>query len=225
MTELRPSDRAPGLYVGEDVEIADDAVIGVHVVVHAGAVVSSGCVIQDGAVVAKPPLRAPRSRSKEVPDATLLGEGVALGAAAVVCRGAEIGRRAMVGDHALVREGARVGAESALSHGVAVGWGVRVGERVTLRNNTVLAPHTVVEDGVFVGVGVSTTDLNTMGRGGDLRGVVLRRSCRVGSGVTLLPGIEVGEDAVVAAGAVVTRDVPPGALAVGVPARVRAPGP
>jgi acetyltransferase-like isoleucine patch superfamily enzyme len=54
----------------------------------------------------------------------------------------------------------------------------------------------------------------------DLRGATLRRGCRIGGGAVLLPGVEVGEEAFVGAGAVVTRDVPPGMLVVGVPARV-----
>jgi acetyltransferase-like isoleucine patch superfamily enzyme len=53
---------------------------------------------------------------------------------------------------------------------------------------------------------------------------VLRRGCRIGGGAVLLPGVEVGADAFVAAGAVVVEDVPPGSLVVGVPARVRTAG-
>jgi acetyltransferase-like isoleucine patch superfamily enzyme len=53
-----------------------------------------------------------------------------------------------------------------------------------------------------------------------LRGAVLRRACRVGGGTVLTPGVEIGEEAFIAAGAVVTRDVPPRAVVMGVPARV-----
>jgi acetyltransferase-like isoleucine patch superfamily enzyme len=67
-----------------------------------------------------------------------------------------------------------------------------------------------------------TNDPTAGRRGGaqGLRGAVLRRACRVGGGAVLLPSVEVGEEAFVGAGAVVTKDVPPRALVMGVPARV-----
>ncbi|HEY2636317.1 MAG TPA: DapH/DapD/GlmU-related protein, partial [Solirubrobacteraceae bacterium] len=80
----------------------------------------------------------------------------------------------------------------------------------------------VVEDDVFVGPGAMTTNDSAMGRhprGEALRGVLLRRACRIGGGVVLTPGVEVGEEAFVAAGAVVTQDVAPRAVVRGVPAR------
>jgi acetyltransferase-like isoleucine patch superfamily enzyme len=81
----------------------------------------------------------------------------------------------------------------------------------------------VLEEDVFVGPGVTTTNDHTMARHGDespLRGPVLRRACRVGGGAVLAPGVEIGEEAFVAAGALVTRDVPTRAVVMGVPARV-----
>ena len=66
-----------------------------------------------------------------------------------------------------------------------------------------------------------TTNDQTMARpGDDLRGATLRRGCRIGGGAVLLPGVQVGEEGFVAAGSVVTRDVPPGALVMGTPAKV-----
>jgi acetyltransferase-like isoleucine patch superfamily enzyme len=76
---------------------------------------------------------------------------------------------------------------------------------------------------VFIGPGVVTTNDDTMGRhpaGDPLRGALLRRGCRVGGGAVLVPGVEIGEEAFVAAGAVVTRDVGPREVVMGVPARV-----
>ena len=76
---------------------------------------------------------------------------------------------------------------------------------------------------MFIGPGVTTTNDHTMDRHRRemaLRGPVLRRGCRVGGGATLTPGVEIGEEAFVAAGAVVTRDVAPRTVVMGVPARV-----
>ena len=76
---------------------------------------------------------------------------------------------------------------------------------------------------MFLAPGVMLTNDPTAGRRPtdmELRGPTLRRACRVGAAAVLLPGVEIGEDAFVAAGAVVTRDVPAGALVMGVPARV-----
>lgn len=220
---VRASDRAPGLYIAEGVEVPPDAVIGVNVVLHAGVRLGSGCLIQDGAVLGKAPLRHPTSRApNDAGGRTELGDGALVGAGAVLCDGASVGPGAVIGDHALIREGAAIGARCVLGNGVAVGYGVAIGAGTTIRNNSALAPETVVEEGVFIGVNVSTTDTNAMapGTGVPLRGVTLRRGCRIGSGVTLLPGVEIGEGAVVGAGAVVTSSVPAGALAMGVPARV-----
>ena len=100
---------------------------------------------------------------------------------------------------------------------------MRVGAHVRVQTGVYLTAFSTVEDHVFVGPGASTTNDDTMNRHGPetpLRGAILRRACRLGGGTVLTPGVEIGEEAFVAAGAVVTRDVPPRAVAMGVPARV-----
>ena len=97
-----------------------------------------------------------------------------------------------------------------------------IGARVKLQTGVYLTAGSSVEDDVFVGPGVVTTNDDTMGRhlaGEPLRGVRLGRACRVGGAAVLVPGVQVGEEAYVAAGAVVTADVEPRTVVMGVPAR------
>jgi acetyltransferase-like isoleucine patch superfamily enzyme len=139
-----------------------------------------------------------------------------------VFAGAEIGDSAIVGDQSYVRERARVGPSSRVGRGSVVENDVVIGERVSIQTNAYVTAFSVVEDDVFVGPCAMTTNDDTMNRHAPdvpLRGATLRRACRIGGGAVLTPGVEVGEEAFVAAGAIVTRDVPKRAFMVGAPAR------
>lgn len=152
-----------------------------------------------------------------------IGEGVLIGGQAVIHAGVVLGAGARVGDHAQIRDGARIGAGSTIGSFTAVDPGVIVGERVSVQTRCYLTGGTVIEDDVFVGPGVTMTNDNTMDRHGpefEFEGPLLRRACRVGGGTVLCPGVEIGEEAFVAAGALVTADVPARAVVMGMPARV-----
>ncbi len=220
---LRPSDRAPGLALGEDVELPGGIEIGANVVIHAGVRLGAGVRVQDGAILGKPLALGPRSSApRSEPPPLVVGEGATVCAGAVVVAGASIGTGAVVGDQAHVRERASVGVESVIGRGSAVDNDVTVEDRVRVQTGCYLTAYSMVEDDVFVAPGVTLANDHTMGRHGSghrLRGATLRRACRVGAGAVLLPGVEVGEEAFVAAGAVVTGDVPARAVVIGVPAR------
>ena len=183
-----------------------------------------GCVVEEGAVLGKVPQLARRSTAPrdELPP-LVLGDRVTVCAGAIVFAGARIGDDAILGDQSYVRERASVGERTVVGRGVCVDNDVTVGARCSLQTGVYLTAYSVVEDDVFVGPGVVTTNDSSMGRhahGETLRGATLRRACRIGAGAVLTPGVEIGEEAFVAAGAVVTRDVPARAVVMGVPARV-----
>jgi UDP-2-acetamido-3-amino-2,3-dideoxy-glucuronate N-acetyltransferase len=174
-------------------------------------------------VLGKPPaLGAHSTSSREDPPPAVLGEGVTVGAGAVVLAGARIGDGCVVADQAHVRERTAIGLETVVGRAASVENEVRIGARVRLQTGAYITAWSVLEDDVFVAPGVVLTNDPTAGRrrGEELRGAVLRRACRIGGGAVLLPGVEVGEEAFVGAGAVVTRDVPARQVALGVPAKV-----
>jgi UDP-2-acetamido-3-amino-2,3-dideoxy-glucuronate N-acetyltransferase len=220
---LTESSLAPGLVLGEDVRIGEGVSFGAHVVVHEGVRIGDGCTIEDHVVLGKRPRLAGRSMARGDVGLLELGERVTVCAGAVVFAGTSIAEGTILGDQSYVRERSSVGAESVIGRGSAVDNDVRVGARVRAQTDVYLAAFTVVEDDVFVGPGAITTNDDTMSRhtrGTPLRGAILRRGCRIGGGAVLTPGVEVGEEAFVAAGAVVTGDLPSRAVAMGVPARV-----
>lgn len=220
---MKSDPRAPGLILGDDVLIGAGVSFGAHVVVHDGTTIGEGCVIEDGAVLGKRPrLARGSSAGGDVGDLTI-GERVIVCSGAVVFAGARIDDEAILGDQCFVRERSTVGAGSVIGRGSVVDNDVSVGARVKVQTNVYLTAFTTVEDDVFVGPGASTTNDDTMARHGEhyaLRGATLRRACRVGGGAVLTPGVEIGEEAFVAAGAVVTKDVPARAVVIGMPARV-----
>lgn len=223
--EVTPSDRAPGLLLGQGVELPDSVRLGGNVVVHAGALIGEGVELQDGCVIGKSVALGSQSSAAagDPAAATPIGAGTIVGAGAVVVAGAVVGERCVVADQAHVRERTEIGDESVVGRAASVENDVRLGARVRMQTGAYVTAWSVVEDDVFIAPGVMLTNDPTAGRRApdmELRGPTLRRSCRIGAGAVLLPGVEVGEGAFVAAGAVVTRDVRPGALVMGVPARV-----
>ena len=151
-----------------------------------------------------------------------IGEGATIGGNVVIHAGVTIGAGARIGDHAQIRDGAEIGAAATVGSLSSVDPGVRIGDRASVQARCYLSAGTVLEQDVFVGPGVTMANDNTMDRHGpdmELQGPLLRRACRVGAGVVLCPAIEVGEEAFVAAGAVVAADVAPRSVVMGVPAR------
>ncbi|MBD9513116.1 acyltransferase [Pseudomonas sp. LABIM340] len=131
----------------------------------------------------------------------------------------EIGPQSRVGSMTLIHSGARIGA------GVTIGshcniCDCRIGERVSIQTACHITRGVVIEDDVFIGPHVVT--LNDKLKGGPMVYPRICRGARIGGGSVILPGVTIGENAVVGAGSVVTKDVPAGATVIGNPARSRA---
>ena len=222
---MRLSDLAPGLVLGDGVQIGEGVRIGAHVVIHPGH--------RDRRRLRDPGRRRPRQAAEaRAPLDRAARRGRAARArrrrgrvrARDRVRGRPRSARARSSATSRSCASARGSATgSVIGRGSAVDNDVLVGARVRVQTDVYLTAYSVVEDDVFVGPGAMTTNDSTMSRHGadfSLEGALLRRACRIGGGAVLTPGIEIGEEAFVAAGAVVVRDVPPRAVVMGVPARV-----
>ena len=199
-------------------EIAETAIV------YPGTVVGDGCKILDYAVVGKQPTLSPRSTAKreELPPAEL-GAGTVVSTGAVVFAGSSIGARVVLGDQSCVRERVRIGDDVVVGRGSLVENDTTIGALTKIQAHAYITAYSTLEDEVFIAPCVVTTNDNFMGRTERrhdlIKGPTIRRGARVGGAAVLLPGIEIGEEAFVGAGAVVVRDVPPRAVVVGNPAR------
>jgi acetyltransferase-like isoleucine patch superfamily enzyme len=199
-------------------EVAETAVV------YPGTVIGEGCKILDYAVVGKQPTLSPRSTAKreELPPLQL-GPGTIVSTGAVVFAGTTVGERVVLGDQACVRERCAIGDDVVIGRGSLVENDTSVGALTKIQAHAYITAYSLLEDNVFIAPCVVTTNDNFMGRTEKrhelVKGPTIRRGARIGGGVVLLPGIEVGEEAFVGAGAVVTRDVPARTLVVGNPAR------
>jgi acetyltransferase-like isoleucine patch superfamily enzyme len=218
-------DTAPGLVLSPTANVGEGVRFGAHVVVHDDVVIGDGVVIQDGAILGKPPTLSPRSSMAGAATTSplVIAEGAAICAQAIVFAGSRIGRGTIVGDQAFVRERSVIGEGCVIGRGATVDCDVTIGDRVRIQTQVYVTAFSTVEDDVFIGPCAMTTNDNTMARrppDEPMRGATLRRACRIGGGAVLVPGVEIGEEAFVAAGAVVTNDVPARGFVMGVPARV-----
>ena len=201
-----------------------NAEIAASAIVYPGAVIGDGCKILDGAVVGKQPTLSPRSTAKreELPPVEL-GPGTIVSTGAIVFAGATIGKRVIVGDQACVRERVQVGDDVVIGRGALVENDTTVGALTKIQADAYITAYSTLEDNVFIAPCVATTNDNFMGRTEKrhelIKGPTIRRGARIGGAAVLLPGIEIGEEAFVGAGAIVIRDVPPRAVVVGSPAR------
>ena len=194
-------------------------------IVHPGTVLGEGVQVLEYAVVGKQPTLSPRSTTKREPlPPAEIGDGTVVSTHAIVFAGSSVGARVILGDQSCVRERVQVGDDVVLGRGSLIENDTTVGARTRIQADAYITAYSELEEDVFVAPCVVTTNDNFMGRTERrhelMKGPTIRRGARIGGGAILCPGVVIGEDAFVGAGAVVTKDVPPRLLVVGSPARV-----
>lgn len=207
-----------------DVEIGKNCQIGHYVVIKAGSSIGDNVRIDEFTVIGKQPMRSKRSifKDEDLP-AAQIGDNCLIGAHAVIYTGCRIDSLVLVADTAAIRENVTVGEYTIIGRGVTIENFSSVGKKCKLETGCYITAYSKIEDYCFIAPMVTTTNDNFLGRTEErfkhFKGVTLRKGGRIGGRAVILPGVEIGEDAVIGAGSVVTKNVPAFQIYVGSPAK------
>jgi acetyltransferase-like isoleucine patch superfamily enzyme len=185
--------------------------------IYPGVELCRGCSIGDYAVIGEPPRG---KKEGELP--TVIGESSIIRSHTVIYAGNRIGARFQTGHGALIREENEIGEDVSIGSHSVIEHHVRIGNGVRIHSQVFVPEYTVLEDGCWVGPCVTVTNaLHPLCPKVKecMKGPTVRRGAKIGAGAVLLPDVEIGDMALIGAGAVVVANVPPGAVMVGNPAR------
>ena len=226
--EIHPTARlGSNVKILGDCSLAQGVEVGSNVTLYANVFVGANSRILEGSVIGRPPIRAgTTNRPVSLGDRTVrIGADCVIGANCVIYTHVNIARNVLICDLTSIREGSRLAEGAVIGRMTTVMHDVSIGERTRITDNIHITGNAQIEADVFIGPGVSTANDNDvyLRRFGllpfETDGPTVRRFAVIGAGAILAPGIEIGMGAVVATGALATRDVPPWTIVAGSPAR------
>jgi acetyltransferase-like isoleucine patch superfamily enzyme len=185
--------------------------------IHENVLIGPDCVVEDFCIVGAPPRGAREGELR-----TTIGEGAVIRSHTVIYAGNVIGRRFQTGNKVNIRESNRIGDNVSIGTLSVIEHHVEIADNVRIHTQVFIPEYSVLEEGCWIGPNVVFTNAKyplSPGVKDRLSGPVVRRGAKIGANATLLPGVIIGEDALVGAGAVVVRDVPAGMVVAGNPAR------
>lgn len=226
------NDIHPSAKIASTVKILGEVSIGQNVIIHDFVTIYPKVIIGDaveifeGAILGKPP-RGAMALARKVSSglkSTKIGKGSVISPHVVIYTDVEIGEGTLIGDNASIREQCKIGKNCIISRNVSVNYNTNIGDFTKIMDNTHITGNMQIGSHVFISVLVSTTNDNSLGlKGYDenlVKGPVIEDYVGIGAGANILPGVKIGIGSIVAAGAVVTKDVPPRKLVMGIPARI-----
>jgi acetyltransferase-like isoleucine patch superfamily enzyme len=185
--------------------------------IHENVLIGPDCVVEDFCIVGAPPRGAREGELR-----TTIGEGAVIRSHTVIYAGNVIGRHFQTGNKVNIRESNRIGNNVSIGTLSVIEHHVEIADNVRIHTQVFIPEYCVLEEGCWIGPNVVFTNAKyplSPGVKDRLSGPVVRRGAKIGANATLLPGVIIGEDALVGAGAVVVRDVPAGMVVAGNPAR------
>jgi len=219
-------------YIDDKAEIGHNVSIGRFTEVLAGSVIGDNCVIGSRCIIGHPSrlelqradfsATSPRVSDLIVKAAVAkIGMGALIRSGSILYRHVAVGERLRTGHNILVREHVTIGENCVVGTNAILDGYIRVGSNSMIQSNCYITQSTRIGNGVFISPGCAFFDNRRMILGEGLERTTVEDYVRVGGGTTILPGITLGKYALVGAGSVVTKDIPPKAIAYGVPAEIR----
>jgi acetyltransferase-like isoleucine patch superfamily enzyme len=139
----------------------------------------------------------------------------------IIYEGSKIGDYLETGHNVVIREENIIGNHLSVWGNSVIDYGCKIGDNVKIHNQCYISQFTTIEDDVFMAPGVIVANDLCPTCGKCMKGPTIKKGARIGANVTLLPHIVIGEYALIGAGAVVTKNIPPGTVAYGNPAQVK----
>ena len=213
------------IVIEEAVRLGRNCLIGNNVVIHKGTIIGDNVRIDDNTVIGKLPMKSINSILKLDTELlpAIINDNCLIGAGVIIYCGCEIGNNTLIADLATVRENVTIGSKTIIGRGVAIENFCKIGSSCKIETNAYITAYSEIEDCVFIAPGVVTSNDNFASRSKDrykhFKGVLIKRGGRIGAQATILPGRTIYEDAFVAAGSIVTKDVASETIVSGNPAK------
>ncbi len=178
-------------------------------------------ILQNGVLIGIPSRPFLDKAESTWPETSIGDNGVIRSGTKIYCA-VKIGRNFQTGHNVMIREDTSIGNDVLIGTNTVIDGSTKIGSNISIQSMVYIPTDSLIEDNVFIGPNaVFTNDKYPIRIKAKLIGPVIRRGATIGANSTVLPGIEIGEGSVIAAGAVVTKDVPAWSLAVGSPAQIR----
>jgi acetyltransferase-like isoleucine patch superfamily enzyme len=213
--------------LGSNISLGRNVAFGENVIIYDNVEIGDDVTIEHNSIVGYDNLTNLREEVKDLerPFLTKIGNGVLIRPNSIVYTGCTIANDSRVCSHVIMREFTELGRNSYLGNGVKVEGYSKIGNETGVETQVHVTAKALIEDKVFIAA------MSVLANGQTItwarphvptfeEGPKIRKGARIAIGVKILPGIEIGREALIGAGAVVTKDIPSFKIAVGVPARV-----